>query len=280
MSVENATEVLVEVVCTSVEDCRIAEYAGAARLELCSCIELGGLTPSVGVFQEAKRWCRAPIYVLNRPRPGGFSYTWKELASMRVDVDLFRKLNAAGIVLGTLNDRGEVHDEACRYLIEAAGPMKRVFHRAFDLTPDPFAALDTLIELGFDRVLTGGHQACAIDGLPLIQQLIAYAENRIEIVPAGGIRSSNVREVLELSGAGQFHLGPYQAYRDPDTLKPMERLYGMHKVLDGTELSTVIQIAGRFMASSATNRKIASSETTRGTGSAPTVQTNDISEIA
>jgi copper homeostasis protein len=248
-------EIQIEVVCTNVEDCRIAEYAGASRLELCSCIELGGLTPSVGIFQEAKRWCKTPIYVLIRPRPGLFSYSWKELATMRIDVDLFRKLGADGIAIGTLTESREVQTEACRYLIEAAGSMKRIFHRAFDLAADPFQALDRLIELGFDRVLTSGQQVSAVDGIPLIQQLIEYADSRIEIVPSGGIRSVNAREVLEISGAGQLHLGPYQTSADPDKLTELERMYGVHRTLNGTEVTGVIQSAHRTSFRTGYNRK-------------------------
>jgi copper homeostasis protein len=202
------SRVVVEAACSSVDDCVGAEAAGANRVELCSALLVGGLTPSIGLFETA--WARTalPIVCMVRPRAGAFCYADAELEAMRRDVDALRRAGAAGVVFGALTADGRVDVEACRRLVDAAGPLETIFHRAFDLVAEMDQALDVLIDLGVTRVLTSGGAATALEGAPAIARLIRRAAGRVEILPGGGVRSTNALAVLEATGASSLHLGP------------------------------------------------------------------------
>lgn len=229
----------IEVVCASLDDIRTANAANVGRIELVTGIELGGLTPSVGLFQEAKRWTEIPLVVMVRPRPGGFCYSWRDLAAMRVDIDMFRRLGAKGVVFGALTEKGEVNQDACKYLLESAGDMETVFHRAFDVTPDPLKALDQLIELGFTRVLTSGQAKSAEEGAGLISRLIREADGRIEVMPGGGIRGSHAAHLASVTQCTSLHLGPMLDVRD-ETSTRGDVDYGPHPSLDANEIVLVL----------------------------------------
>ena len=184
-----------------------AELGGAARVELCSALELGGLTPSWGSIWLAKEKIDIPLFVLVRPRGGDFHYTPSELDIMKNDIATARELGADGIVLGALREDGSIDSEASAGLIEAAAGASITFHRAFDSTPDPLAALETLCELGVDRILTSGRAPRAEDGTELLRRLQQAAADRIGILPGGGINHENCRQIIELSGAGEIHVG-------------------------------------------------------------------------
>ena len=207
-------EILVEICCGSLEDAIEAEQGGADRVELCSALFLGGLTPSFGTIVEAKARLKIPVVVMIRPRGGGFCYTQPEMAVMERDTVLAREQGADGIVFGILNADGSIDQERCRRIRKIIGDRQAVFHRAFDVTPDPFRALDQLVELGFTRILTSGQEDTVPEGVPLIKRLIEYAGDRIEILPGGGIKLSTLRQVVEATGSKQVHLTAFKTEAD------------------------------------------------------------------
>jgi copper homeostasis protein len=222
---------VVEIVCCSVEDCAAAVKAGAQRIELCSAIELGGLTPSIGLQYLATEEVSVPIISMLRPRAGGFCYTDAELATMIWDARNLRE--SAGFAFGILTSDCQIDIDACKLLARRMGTglnrREMVFHRAFDLVPDPFEAMEILIDIGFERILTSGKAPRAADGTDLLRRLIDKADGRIEIMPGGGVRSSNVDQVLA-TGCNSVHLAPRRAAAD-----------GAMEV-DPEEVSAVVQI--------------------------------------
>jgi copper homeostasis protein len=207
--------ILVEICCGSLEDALEAERGGADRVELCSALFLGGLTPSFGTIIEAKTRLKIPIVVMIRPRGGGFCYTEVEMAVMERDTVLACDQGADGIVFGILNADGSIDEERCRCIRKLIGDRQAVFHRAFDVTPDPFRSVDQLVELGFTRLLTSGQEDTVPEGVPLIRRLIEYAGDRIEILPGGGIKLNSLRQVVEATGCKQIHLTAFKT--QPDT---------------------------------------------------------------
>ena len=209
-----SSDILMEVCCGSVDDAVEDAKAGADRIELNSSLFFGGLTPSLGSIIEAKKRLNIPVMVMIRPRGGGFCYSQAEMAVIRHDAQLAIGYGADGIVFGILTEDGLVDAEHCRELLELARDRETVFHRAFDVTPDPFEALEQLIELGFTRMLTSGQEKTVVEGAELIKKLIAHARGRIEILPGGGIRSHNVRRIIEQTGATQIHLSAFEQRTD------------------------------------------------------------------
>ncbi|CAI5654083.1 copper homeostasis protein cutC homolog isoform X2 [Oreochromis aureus] len=187
---------LMEVCVDSVESAVNAERGGAGRLELCSSLLEGGLTPSLGLLHVVKQYVKIPIYVMIRPRGGDFLYSDLEVEVMRKDIELMKSQGADGLVLGALTEDGRVDAELCMELLAAARPLPVTFHRV---------ALEALISLGFERVLTSGCDSSALEGLPLIKRLVDQAKGRIIIMPGGGITERNLQRILEGSGAQEFH---------------------------------------------------------------------------
>jgi copper homeostasis protein len=210
-------KILIEVCCGSVDDALEAEKGHADRIELNSSLFLGGLTPSLGSIIEAKRRLKIPVMVMIRPRAGGFCYTQAEMAVMLHDVKLAVEHGADGLVFGILTSDGSIDNERCRQIIELCQGRETVFHRAFDVVPDPMKALDQLIELGFTRILTSGQQRTVPEGVELIKKLIARAGDKIEILPGGGIRAHNVRAIVEQTAARQVHLSAFAQKFDKST---------------------------------------------------------------
>lgn len=204
-----SSEILIEVCCGSVDDAVEAEKGGADRVELNSAIFLGGLTPSLGSIIEAKKRLDVPVMVMIRPRAGGFCYTQAEMAVMQHDAKLAVKHSADGLVFGILTSEGSIDAEHCKQIIELAQGRQTVFHRAFDVTLEPLKALDQLMDLGFTRVLTSGQQKTAPEGIELISKLIAYAGDRIEILPGSGLRPHNIRAFVQLTKTKQVHFSAF-----------------------------------------------------------------------
>lgn len=198
------TKILVEICCGSAEDVMQAKLAGAHRVELNSCLFLGGLTPSIGSMIAAKK-TGIEIMAMVRPREGGFCYTDAEFETMLLDAEALIKAGADGIVFGILNADGTVDVKRCAELIRVVGFKQSVFHRAIDVVPDWKSALDTLMELGISRVLTSGRAPSAVDGIETIKQMIGYADGRIGILPGAGIRLTNVQDLIEKTGATEVH---------------------------------------------------------------------------
>jgi copper homeostasis protein CutC len=203
----------VEVCIESVADALTAAEVRADRLELCTGLALGGLTPSVGMIEAVRAAVGIPIMVLIRPRPGGFCYSDSEFAVLRREIELAIRAGADGIVTGVLTESAEVDRNRCRQIIETCAGKPLVFHRAFDFTPEPFEALDTLA--GFSRVLTSGQRSSANEGAELIRKLRDYASGRIEILPGGGINAINVIDLLNRTGCDQIHAAVRETCLDP-----------------------------------------------------------------
>ncbi len=199
--------VLLEIAVASVEDALAAQAAGAARVELNSAIALGGLTPSLGLLAEVKACVTLPVIVMVRPRPGGFAYSDAEFRVLLRDLGVVAAQGADGIAVGVLTERGEIDTDRMRAVVRAAGAVPVVFHRGFDLVPDPFAALEQLIDLGVRRVMTSGQEETAFNGTGRIAELIRQAERRIEVLPAGGINRFNVADVIARTECDQIHCG-------------------------------------------------------------------------
>lgn len=198
-------EMELEICVESVESAIAAEAGGAHRVELCSALSEGGLTPSLGLIRAVSRAVQIGAYVMIRPRGGDFLYSDTEFAQMRDDVTLARQAGACGVVLGVLTADGQVDLERTQALIEAAGPLDVTFHRAIDMTRDREEALEAAIAAGATRVLTSGGAKSALEGAPTIAAMLRRAKGRIGVMVGGNVRPGNVRQIAAASGATQFH---------------------------------------------------------------------------
>lgn len=195
-----------EICIDSVAGAIAAEKAGAQRVELCTALFDGGLTPTLGTVRAALAAVSSiRVHVIIRPRGGDFIFDEHEIAAMEHDVALARDAGVHGVVIGALTPDGAVDRPVTERLIAAAGGLPVTFHRAFDMTADPFAALETLVGLGVARVLTSGQDASALEGAPLIAELVRRAGDRIVVMPGGGINDRNVARVVAETGAREIH---------------------------------------------------------------------------
>lgn len=196
----------IEVCCCTMHDVIAARDGGACRVELCSALESGGLTPSAGLIVGAVRErSQMAVNVLVRPRGGDFVYNTRELAVMEADIEAVRAAGAQGVVIGALTAAGEIDVPAMERLLSHCEGLDVTFHRAFDECADPSAALEQLISLGIPRLLTSGCQPDALKGAPLIADLVKQAANRIIIMPGAGINANNISEIERITGAEEFH---------------------------------------------------------------------------
>lgn len=198
-------KILLEICTASLEDCLAAQEGGADRVELNSALSLGGLTPSLGLLQEARQALRIPIIVMIRPRPAGFCYSAGEFIVMQREVELALTHGADGIALGILHEDGAIDQVRCASIIKQAAGREIVFHRAFDVTPDASIALEQLVDLGVTRVLTSGQESSAYNGATRIAEFIKQAAGRIQILPAGGINRFTIADILSRTGCEQVH---------------------------------------------------------------------------
>jgi len=204
MTPDSPHNVCLEVCIASLQDAVVAAEGGANRLEVNSALSLGGLTPSSGLLHAVLQLVSVPIVAMIRPRPGGFYYSDSDFTVMLTDLAHCEAQDVRGVAFGILKDDGRIDGPRCRLITEAFEGEK-VFHRAFDLTPDPFEALEQLIGLGFTRVMTSGQRATALEGAETIARLIEQAKGRIEVLAAGGIRPHNVQELAARTGCTQVH---------------------------------------------------------------------------
>jgi copper homeostasis protein len=196
---------LLEVCAGSLTSALNAQKGGAHRIELCDNLNEGGTTPSPGIIIQAVKFLEIPVFVLIRPRPGDFLYSEQEFDAMKEDVLFCKEHRAKGAVLGILNADGSVDMERTAELVGLAAPMQVTFHRAFDMTRDPFRAMEDIISLGIKRILTSGQAASATDGADLLAKLITRATGRIIIMPGGGINEDNVKDLIRKTGAIEIH---------------------------------------------------------------------------
>jgi copper homeostasis protein len=198
---------LVEICVDSVESAIAAQEGGADRVELCANLNDGGTTPSAGLIVAARRHLRLGLHVLIRPRGGDFCYSAVEFESMKSDVVFAKNLGADGVVFGILKPDHTVDVERMRALVVLARPMSVTFHRAFDVANEPFRALEDIIALGADRLLTSGQAQTAKAGLPVIAQLAQKAAGRLRIMPGGGINAQDLPHFINTAGVSEIHAG-------------------------------------------------------------------------
>jgi copper homeostasis protein len=213
-----------EICVDSVDSAIAAESGGAQRVELCSALDEGGLTPSLGMIRAVRAGIRIRLHVMIRPRGGDFVYSEQELAVMRDDIPLAAAAGADGVVFGLLDEDSEVDVQRTRSLVELSRPMQVTFHRAFDMTRDPMAALEKVIQTGANRILTSGAQADAMRGRTQLRALVQAAGNRIGVMAGGGIRPGNVQQIVQETGVVEIHSGLRQALASP----VRHRIHGIH----------------------------------------------------
>ncbi|HWI23870.1 MAG TPA: copper homeostasis protein CutC [Lysobacter sp.] len=201
----SASRPLLEIAAGSLASALVAQEGGADRVELCGNLGEGGTTPSYGTLAVARDRLRIPLYILIRPRAGDFLYDDAELEVMRRDVETCVRLGCDGVAIGALDADGNVHRGACDALIAAAGSLGVTFHRAFDAAHDQAAALETIIDLGCERVLTSGAHASAPEGADVIADLVQQAKGRIRIMAGAGVTPENLAALLARSRADEFH---------------------------------------------------------------------------
>lgn len=213
--------VLIEVCCGSAQSAINAQEGGAHRVELCQNLEAGGTTPSAGDILLARNRLSIDLHVLIRPRDGDFLYSENELEIIRQDIAFCKSAGVNGVVMGFLTKDGEIDQSLTREMIALARPMSVTFHRAFDLCRNPKTALEHLIDLGVDRLLTSGQKPTALEGAPLIKSLVQQAGKYLIIMPGSGIREHNIRELTELTGAREFHVSARHTLTSQMTYQPV-----------------------------------------------------------
>lgn len=196
----------VEICANSIASVIEAEKGGADRVELCDNICEGGTTPSYGLISLAKEKCKIKVFVMIRPRSGDFVYNENEINIMLKDIKAAVNIGVDGFVIGCLNSSLAVDYDTCSRLIEAAKSLPITFHRAFDVTTDPFESLRVIESLGIDRILTSGQQNKAVDGIKLLTELQQYSPSFPKIMAGSGIDESNVEKIANLTGLKAFHV--------------------------------------------------------------------------
>lgn len=201
-----------EVCANSIKSCIAAQQGGADRIELCSGLADGGLTPSYAVIEEARKALSIKLHVIIRPRGGDFLYSPQELDIMANDIRMAHELKADGVVFGCLTQEGDVDTNACKRLIEAAGDMSITFHRAFDCCRNPEKNLNNLIYLGVNRILTSGLASSAEGGIPMLQSLNRLANGNIIVLAGCGVNESNIARIYEQTGIHEYHFSARESY--------------------------------------------------------------------
>lgn len=196
---------LLEICVDSVESAIAAERGGAQRLELCSDLLEGGVTPSAGLIDEVHEHVSIPVFLMIRPRGGDFCYTAHEFRLMKKDIEYAVRAGAGGLVLGVLDSDSRVDIARTRELVELARPLPVTFHRALDMAAAPVEAVESIIATGARRALTSGGRSRALDGIEVIREMIAIADGRITVMVGGGLNSKNIRKVAKATGATEFH---------------------------------------------------------------------------
>lgn len=202
-----------EVCANSLRSALAAQEGGAVRVELCDNLHEGGTTPSYAQIAMAKRMVDIEVYPLIRPRGGDFLYTDLEFELMKEDIKMCRDLKCEGVVFGILTPKGFIDEKRCSELLALAGDMKVTFNRAFDRCIDLFDCMETIIELGFSRILSSGGQLTADRGAFELARLIEQAEGRISIMPGSGITIDNIEKVIRITKATEFHASSRWAKR-------------------------------------------------------------------
>lgn len=196
---------IIEIATADFTTTKSAVEGGADRIELCAALTEGGITASYGTIKKCRETFQVQLYPIIRTRSGDFLYSDEEFEIMMNDVKFCKELGCDGVVIGLLNKDGSIDIKRTSKLIELAYPLEVTFHRAFDRCKDPFEAMEQLIELGCQRILTSGQQPAAPEGMDLIMQLVKAADERIIIMPGSGVRKENIKELAEKTQATEFH---------------------------------------------------------------------------
>ncbi|MCC7320973.1 MAG: copper homeostasis protein CutC [Rubellimicrobium sp.] len=202
---------ILEVCIDGPEGLLAAHEGGADRVELCAALSVGGLSPAVTLVRMAAD-LDMPGVAMIRPRPGDFVWSAAEVAFMEREIDLMQEMGVLGVVIGASRPDGRLDDAVLRRLLAGVDEGREaVLHRAFDLAPDPFEALEMAVDLGFDRILTSGGAVRAADALPLLRRLVDRARDRLTILPGSGITPANAGAILEALGVDEIHASCAQA---------------------------------------------------------------------
>ncbi len=195
----------IEIACFNLESALIAQKAGADRVELCADMSVGGTTPTIETIQQARKNLSIDLYVMIRPRGGNFVYLESEFIQMKTEIETIKKLGVNGFVFGILKDDKTINIEQNKVLVELAKPFPCTFHRAFDAVSNYEKALEDVISCGFSTILTSGTFPNVMEGKEVLKQLVIQANNHIEIMPGGGLRSTNISELNEMVNANWYH---------------------------------------------------------------------------
>lgn len=202
---------ILEVCAGDIDSVIAAAAGGASRVELCSALGEGGVTPSIGFIRSALKVPGIRVHVLIRPRGGDFLYTPEEVDCMVDDIVAAREAGVQGVVIGALTPDGDIDIPACKKMMDAATGISVTFHRAFDLCRDPFKALEDIISLGCDRILTSGQAQTALEGKDNLAGLVKRANGRIIILAGAGVSQSNAAEIINSSGTNEVHASAREA---------------------------------------------------------------------
>ena len=195
----------IEIACFNLESTLIAQNAGADRVELCADMSVGGTTPTIEIIQQAREHLTIDLYVMIRPRGGNFVYSEAEFEQMKSEIETIKKVDVNGFVFGILKDDNTINIEQNKVLVELVKPFSCTFHRAFDEVLNVEKALENVISCGFSTILTSGTFPNVMEGKEVLKQLVNQAKNRIEIMPGGGLRSTNISEINEMVDANWYH---------------------------------------------------------------------------
>lgn len=215
-----------EICVDSVESAMAAEAGGAQRVELCSALSEGGLTPSLGLIRAVRAQIGIGVYVMIRPRGGDFFYSANEFAVMREDIAQAAAAGANGVVFGLLTVNGDVDIDRTRSLVEAASPLEVTFHRAIDRARHMESALEDVVRSGAHRILTSGGAPSAMLGRERIAGLVQAARDRIGIMVCGSVRAENVQQIAQVTGAQQFHAALRRTMPSPVVYRNPELMLG------------------------------------------------------
>ncbi|WP_344983912.1 copper homeostasis protein CutC [Deinococcus rubellus] len=254
MNTARASRPVIEVCVESIDAVQAAQEGGADRVELCAGLSEGGLTPSLGTVRGALAVARVPLHVIVRPRGGNFVYSDSEFNSMLDDVKILREVGVQGVVIGCLTPDALVDVPRTQALVAQAGSLSVTFHRAFDLTADAAQALEHLVICGVDRVLTSGQQVTALEGVPLLQSLLAQARGRIIILGCGRIRPDSVTELLRQIPLSEIHFSAQRPVSDALAARP-DRMYFGSSEESGQLITSAAQVAATIVAARSAGMK-------------------------
>ena len=218
----------IEIACFNLDSAIIAQNTGADRVELCADMLVGGTTPTIEIIKQAREHLNIDLYIMIRPRGGNFVYSDSEFEQMKSEIEAIKKLGVNGFVFGILKDDNTINIEQNLELVELAKSFPCTFHRAFDEILDYEKALENVISCGFSTLLTSGTFPNVMEGKYVLKQLVIQAKNRIEIMPGGGLRSTNISELNEMVKANWYHSS---AITDGSEIASLEEIVQLKKKL-------------------------------------------------